>query len=53
MKFLLMMAFLLFNTSQSASDRPYELKGEAPGMTLKQLKSNHKRADCVKQSEAR
>lgn len=29
-----------------ATDQPYELKGEAPGMTLKQFKTNHKHADC-------
>jgi hypothetical protein len=29
-----------------ATDQPYELKGEAPGMTLKQFKANHKHADC-------
>lgn len=29
------------------SDKPYELKGEAPGSTtLKQFKANHKHADC-------
>jgi hypothetical protein len=31
-------------------DQPYELKGEAPGMTLKQFKSNHKHADCTRHS---
>ena len=28
------------------TDQPYELKGEAPGMTLKQFKANHRHADC-------
>src|SRR5437660_12599285 len=48
---LLVAALLLFSASQSSSDQPYELKGEAPGITLKQFKSNHKHADCMKQSE--
>ena len=51
MKFALIIVALLFGTSQSTSDRPYELKGEAPGMTLKQFKQNDKHADCTKQSE--
>lgn len=50
MRFLLAAALLLFSGSQSAPDRPYVLKGEAPGMTLKQFKSNHKHADCLKHS---
>src|SRR5579859_4365464 len=45
MKPLLILAFLL-TTSQS-TDQPYELKGEAPGVTtLKQFKANHKHAEC-------
>jgi hypothetical protein len=44
MKTLLILAMLL-STSQS-SDQPYELKGEAPGMTVKQFKANHKHAEC-------
>jgi hypothetical protein len=49
---LLSVALLLACTPQTASDRPYELKGEAPGMTLKQFKSNHKHAECVKHGAA-
>jgi hypothetical protein len=44
MKTLLIVAVLL-SLSQS-SDQPYELKGEAPGTTLKQFKANHKHAEC-------
>lgn len=44
MKPLLVLVVLL-GTSQS-TDRPYELKGEAPGMTLKQFRANHKGAEC-------
>ena len=53
MKFLAMiLLFLFFNSPQSASDKPYELKGETPGITsLKQFKSNHKHSDCTKRSE--
>src|SRR5260370_40221344 len=43
---------ILFSVPQSASDLPYEMKGESPGMTLKQFKSNHKHADCSKHSAA-
>src|SRR6201998_32002 len=50
MTFLLLVFFSL-SPMQSTSDQPYELKGEAPGMTIKQFKSNHKHADCTKQSE--
>src|ERR1043166_6212800 len=50
-KLSFILAVLLLGTPQSASDQPYELKGEAPGMMLKQFKSNHKHADCTKQSE--
>jgi hypothetical protein len=35
----------LLSTSQLA-DQPYELKGEVPGMTLKQFRANHKHAEC-------
>ena len=52
MKCLAIIVFLLFSPRQSASDKPYELKGEAPGITsLKQFKSNHKHSDCNKRSE--
>ena len=44
MKSLLILVLLL-STSQS-TDQPYELKGEAPGMTLKQFKANHRHAEC-------
>ena len=50
MKVLLFAAFVVFCPQQS-SDRPYELKGEAPGMTLKQFKADHRHADCTKRSE--
>lgn len=46
MKPLLIFALLL-STSQS-TDQPYELKGEALGMTLKQFKTNHKNTACSK-----
>lgn len=46
MKLLLVLAILL--TALQSTDQPYELKGEAPGMTtLKQFKTNHKHTDCV------
>jgi hypothetical protein len=35
------------STTQSPTDQPFELKGEAPGMTLKQFKANHKHAACT------
>jgi hypothetical protein len=44
MKPLLILVVLL-STPQSI-DQPYELKGEAPGMTLKQFRANHKNAEC-------
>lgn len=43
--FLFTLAFL-----PPSTDQPYELKGEAPGMTLKAFKSNHKHAECSRQS---
>jgi hypothetical protein len=37
-----------FAQQQPAADKPYELKGETPGLTtLKQFKANHKHADCT------
>jgi hypothetical protein len=39
-------AALLLGAQQSTTDQPYELKGEAPGMTLKQFKANHKHVEC-------
>jgi hypothetical protein len=48
-----MVTAFVFSLPQSAStDSAYELKGEAPGMTLKQFKSNHRHADCSRQSTA-
>jgi hypothetical protein len=44
MKSLLLLALLL--SASQASDQPYELKGEAPGMTLKQFRADHKHAEC-------
>jgi len=44
MKTLLILALLL--TASQSIDQPYELKGEAPGRTLKQFKANHKHAEC-------
>ena len=46
MKLALILATLLLGALQSTTDRPYELKGEAPGTTLKQFKANHKHAEC-------
>jgi hypothetical protein len=45
MKSLVILALLL--AASQPSDQPYELKGEAPGTTLKQFKTNHKRAECT------
>jgi hypothetical protein len=40
-------ALVMLAGQQLPPDRPYELKGEAPGITtLKQFKVNHKHADC-------
>jgi hypothetical protein len=47
MKFIFIVALLLVGASQSATDKPYELKGEAPGMSLKQFKDNHPHSDCT------
>jgi hypothetical protein len=44
MKIVLVLIILL-GTPQG-NDRPYELKGEAPGMTLKQFRANHRHAEC-------
>ncbi len=41
----LLFLLVLLSTSQSA-DKPYELKGEAPGMTLKLFRANHNGAEC-------
>src|SRR5580704_3233279 len=41
----LLLLVLILSTSRS-TDQPYELKGEAPGMTLKQFRANHKHAEC-------
>jgi len=45
-KLALILTSLLFGAPQSTTDQPYELKGEAPGTTLKQFKANHKHAEC-------
>ena len=45
------MTVFLFGSPQSLPDLPYELKGDAPGMTLKQFKQNHKQGMwCSKDS---
>jgi hypothetical protein len=46
MKLVLSCAALLLGAGQSTTDQPYELKGEAPGITLKQFKANHKHVEC-------
>ncbi len=46
----LLLSILLFLGSAQASDRPYELKGDTPGMTLRQFKSNHLRTECGKET---
>jgi hypothetical protein len=51
-KLAFILAAILLGSPQSASDQPYELKGEAPGMTLKHFRSDHKRVDCSKRSAA-
>jgi hypothetical protein len=45
-KLALILTALLLGAPQSTTDQPYELKGEAPGTTLKQFKANHKHAEC-------
>jgi hypothetical protein len=40
------MLILLLLSASRLADQPYELKGEAPGMTLKQFRANHKHAEC-------
>jgi hypothetical protein len=50
-RLLVVATILVFNAYLPQSDQPYELKGEAPGMTLKQFKSNHKHSDCLRRSE--
>ena len=44
MKLLLILTAVL--SAAQLTDQPYELKGEAPGMSLKQFRSNHKHAEC-------
>jgi hypothetical protein len=36
--------------AQEASDQPYELKGEMPGISMKQFKANHRHPDCFNSS---
>jgi len=47
---VILLTFVLFLAAptqpQATTDQPYELKGEAPGTTLKQFKTNHKHAEC-------
>jgi hypothetical protein len=45
-KLAFILAALLVGAAQSSTDQPYDLKGEAPGTTLKQFKANHKHAEC-------
>jgi hypothetical protein len=42
---IILICLVLLSASQS-TDKPYELKDEAPGMALKQFRANHKRAEC-------
>jgi hypothetical protein len=46
-KLVLNLALILFGTGQLTTDQPYDLKGEAPGITLEQFKANHKHAGCI------
>jgi hypothetical protein len=46
-KLVLSLALFLLGAGQSTTDQPYELKGEAPGITLKQFKANHKHVACT------
>lgn len=46
MKLAFILAALMLGAPQSATDQAYELKGEAPGTTLKQFKANHRHAEC-------
>jgi len=50
MRLALNVVALLLVTGQSATDQPYELKGEAPRITLKQFKANHKHVVCTNRS---
>ncbi len=43
---LTLVAFLL-GAGRTTTDQPYELKGEAPGITLTQFKSNHQHVGCT------
>jgi hypothetical protein len=52
-RLLCIIAALLCSVAQSATDQPYELKGESPGMTLMQFKSNHKHAECSNRTSNR
>jgi hypothetical protein len=49
-RLLLTFAVLLLGASQSTTEQPYELKGEAPGIMLEQFKENHKHATCSNHS---
>lgn len=52
-KLVLSLGVLLLGAGQSTThptDQPYELEGEAPGISLKQFKANHKHAECSNRS---
>jgi hypothetical protein len=46
MKPMVVLAATILISIPQSSDQPYELKGESPGMTLKQFKSDHKHVEC-------
>jgi hypothetical protein len=51
MKLAFILTVSLLGLPQSVADRPFELKGDVPGMTLKQFKQNHKQGMwCSKDS---
>jgi hypothetical protein len=50
MRIALLLAALLAWVTSAPTDAPYELKGEAPGMTLEKFKANHPDADCQKRT---
>ncbi len=44
--YVFILVAFLFGLQRSTNDQPYDLKGEAPGITLKQFRGNHKLAEC-------
>ena len=46
----LFLLLVLASTTPGPNDLPYDLKGEAPGSTLKQFVANHKHAECSNKS---